>query len=191
MTGEENVYVLQTVPVLRRKVKFLSLKSQGCQYPGHRTSLYEAQESFRTWESMGAEFSNQVMSLNKEIRILPEGAQKTMRWQGLPQNTGSHTVLPSFLFLPQRFLEKCNVSPHCRAVPSARSEAITWLEFISDGCTAGTVAWRLIFLRPRLLFHSSSLSVKRNCTVSRVCTAHLYQLPHAGQCWTRVQLRGA
>ena len=73
---------------------------------------------------MGAEFSNQVMSLNKDIRLLPEGAQKTMRWQGLLQNTGSHTVLPSFLFLPQRFLEKCNVPPHCRVVPSARSKAV-------------------------------------------------------------------
>ena len=54
-----------------------------------------------------------------------------------------------------------------------QEQSSIWLEFTSDGCTAGTVAWRLIFLRPRLLFHSSSLSVKRNCTISRVCTAHL------------------
>lgn len=136
MTGKKRL--LQTVPVLRRKVKLLlSLKSQGCQYPGHRTSLWLGKVS-GTWESMGAEF-NQVMSLNKEIRLLPEEAQKTMRWQGLLRNTGSHAVLPSFLFLPQRFLEKCNVPPHCRAVPSARKRQLPgWNSH--QMAAAGTVA---------------------------------------------------
>lgn len=101
MTGEENDYVLQTVPVLRKKVKLLSLKGQGCQHPGHRTSLYEAQESFRAWEGVGAEFSNQVMSLNQEIRSLPAGAQKTMRWQGLLQNTAHTQSCPAFYSFPK------------------------------------------------------------------------------------------
>ena len=128
-----------------RRSKFLPLESQGHQPLGYMTSLHAAQESFRTWRSVGAEFSNRVMSLNEEIRSLPAGAEKTMRRQGLLWNTGSHAGLPAFHSFPKdswrkaMFLLIAGPCPEPGAKPYLAGIRIRWLH----GCLCGleTVAY--------------------------------------------------
>lgn len=52
--------------------------------------------------------------------------------------------------------------PSLQGCAQSQERSDTWLELKSDGCTTGSVNWCRMLMKPRLLFHSSSLSVKRN-----------------------------